>query len=125
MDKKSMIFGIALSGGGYKGIAHAGILQFLNEQDIFPEIISGTSAGAIVGGLYANGKKPKEILDFFKSVSLFRWSSMLFRTAGLLDADQCAKYLFREFEDKKIGELAQELYIAATEREQGKLKIFH
>jgi len=125
MDKKSMIFGIALSGGGYKGIAHAGILQFLNEQDIFPEIISGTSAGAIVGGLYANGKKPKEILDFFKSVSLFRWSHLSFRKAGFLDADQFAKYLFREFEDKKIGELAQELYISATEIEQGKLKIFH
>src|SRR5690606_36390371 len=94
--------------GGYKGIAHAGVLEFLNEQDIFPEIISGTSAGAIVGGLYANGKKPKEILDFFKSVSLFRWSHLSFRKAGFFDADQFTKYLSKEFEDKKIGDLNAE-----------------
>lgn len=125
MNNKSTIFGLALSGGGYKGIAHAGVLEFLNEQDIFPEIISGTSAGAIVGGLYANGKKPKEILDFFKSVSLFRWSHLSFRKAGFFDADQFAKYLFKEFEDKKIGDLNAELYISATEIEHGKLKIFH
>lgn len=124
MSKNSMIFGLALSGGGHKGLAHAGVLQFLNEQNIYPEIISGTSAGAIVGGLYANGKKPKEILDFFKSVSLLRWSHLSFKKAGFLDADQFAKYLFNEFEDKTLGELDTELYVSATEIERGKLKIF-
>ncbi len=50
MNNNSTVFGLALSGGGHKGIAHAGVLQFLNEQEIFPEIISGTSGGSIVGG---------------------------------------------------------------------------
>ena len=65
MNYKATVFGLALSGGGHKGIAHAGVLKFLNEQGIFPEIISGTSAGSIVGGLYANGMKPEKILSFF------------------------------------------------------------
>src|SRR5690554_872198 len=125
MKIKPTVFGLALSGGGHKGIAHAGVLQFLNEQKIFPEIISGTSAGSIVGALYANGKKPKDILTFFKSVSLFNWSHFSFRKAGFLDADQFAKYLSKEFGTKTIKELEIELYISATEIERGKLKIFH
>ena len=43
--------GLVLSGGGTKGIAEAGALKFLEEKNIFPEVIAGTSAGAIVGGL--------------------------------------------------------------------------
>lgn len=48
MKNTSTIFGLALSGGGHKGIAHAGVLQFLNEQEIFPEIISGTDRKSVV-----------------------------------------------------------------------------
>ncbi len=125
MNNNSTVFGLALSGGGHKGIAHAGVLQFLNEQEIFPEIISGTSAGSIVGGLYANGMKPKSILTFFKSVSLFSWTHLSFKKAGFLDADQFARYLDKEFGDKTIKDLDVELYISATEIERGKLKIFH
>src|SRR5690554_2774567 len=124
MNTKTTIFGLALSGGGHKGLAHAGAIQFLNEQGIYPEIISGTSAGSIVGSLYANGKKPEEILDFFKSVSLFSWSHISFRKAGFLDASQFSRYLYKEFGDKKIQDLSSEIYISATEIETGKLKIF-
>ncbi|GAB1346954.1 hypothetical protein MASR1M104_18530 [Cloacibacterium normanense] len=56
--------GLVLSGGGTKGIAEAGALKFLEEKNIFPEVIAGTSAGAIVGGLYSFGKSPDEILEF-------------------------------------------------------------
>lgn len=125
MNNTSTVFGLALSGGGHKGIAHAGILQFLNEQEIFPEIISGTSAGSIVAGLYANGMKPKDILSFFKSVSLFSWTHLSFKKAGFLDADQFARYLDKEFGNKTIKDLDIELYISATDIERGKLKIFH
>lgn len=125
MKIRSTVFGLALSGGGHKGIAHAGVLKFLNEQKIFPEIISGTSAGSIVGALYANGKKPEDILTFFKSVNLFSWSHLSFKKPGFLDADQFAKYLSKEFGTKTIKDLDIELYISATEMESGKLKIFH
>jgi len=123
--KYTSTFGIALSGGGHKGIAHAGVLQFLEEQDIRPEIISGTSAGSIVGSLYAFGKKPMEILDFFKSVSLFNWSHLSFTKAGFLDANKFERYLKNVFDDKILMDLEKELYISATEIKRGKLKIFH
>ena len=53
MEKK---IGLVLSGGGTKGISEAGVLQFFEDKHISPEIIAGTSAGAIAGGLSAFGK---------------------------------------------------------------------
>ena len=57
--------GIILSGGGARGFAHAGILKALNEAGIFPDIIAGVSAGAVVGALYADGYSPDEIYEIF------------------------------------------------------------
>ncbi|WP_228414007.1 patatin-like phospholipase family protein [Chryseobacterium sp. CH21] len=56
--------GLVLSGGGTKGIAHAGVLKFLQEKDIEVDILSCCSAGSIVGCLHAIGKTPEEILEF-------------------------------------------------------------
>ncbi|WP_142785063.1 patatin-like phospholipase family protein [Changchengzhania lutea] len=54
--------GIALLGGGVRGAAHIGVLQALNENNIFPNRVSGTSAGSIIGVLYCAGHTPKDIL---------------------------------------------------------------
>jgi predicted acylesterase/phospholipase RssA len=58
-DKKKI--GFALGGGGARGLAHIGVLKVLDEHGIVPDIISGTSIGAIIGALYAGGHKPVEI----------------------------------------------------------------
>ena len=56
--------GLVLSGGGTKGVAHAGVLKFLEEKGIQPEILAGASVGAIVSCLYAVGKKTKGNFGF-------------------------------------------------------------
>ena len=61
--------GLALCGGGSKGIAYAGVIKFLGEKNIVPDVLAGTSAGAIVATMYAAGKTPEEIIAFFKSVN--------------------------------------------------------
>lgn len=53
--------GVALSGGGARGIAHVGVLRTLEEMRVPVDVIGGTSMGAIVGGLYASGLSPDEI----------------------------------------------------------------
>lgn len=58
--------GIALSGGGIRGIAHAGVLKALEDNRIKVEAIGGTSAGSIVAALYAMGYKPYYIYVLFK-----------------------------------------------------------
>lgn len=119
------IYGIALSGGGHRGLAHAGILQYLDEKDISPQIISGTSAGAIVGTLYAIGKSPQEILELFQSVSFFSWNLLTTKKAGLFDIDRLEVYLDKELGNRKISDLSKEIYISATDMQRGRLKIFN
>lgn len=61
-----MKIGIALSGGGIRGIAHAGVLKALEENNIPIHIIGGTSSGSLVGSLYAMGYSPYYIYVLFK-----------------------------------------------------------
>ena len=59
--------GLVLSGGGATGFAHIGVLKALEENNIPIDFITGTSSGALIGGLYAIGYSPKEIENFVKS----------------------------------------------------------
>lgn len=61
-----MEIGLALAGGGIRGIAHAGVLKALDENNIKVKAIGGTSAGSIVATLYAMGYKPYYIYVLFK-----------------------------------------------------------
>lgn len=61
-----MKLGIALSGGGIRGIAHAGVLKALEDNNIKPDIIGGTSAGSMIASLYAIGYSPYYIYILFK-----------------------------------------------------------
>ncbi|CCG54565.1 Protein of unknown function, putative alpha-beta hydrolase family esterase [Flavobacterium indicum GPTSA100-9 = DSM 17447] len=125
IDFHSKSTGIVLSGGGSKGIAHAGALQFLSEQGILPSQMAGTSAGAIVSALYCFGKKPEEILDFFKSIYFFHWKHFTLKKAGIIDSDSFKSYFKAIFEDNKIGDLKIPVQITATDLVKGKLKVFN
>ena len=61
-----MKIGLALSGGGMKGIAHAGVIKALEENGINIDIIGGTSAGSMIASLYAIGYKTDEIYNLFQ-----------------------------------------------------------
>lgn len=67
--------GLVLSGGGAKGIAHIGVIQALEDNDIPIDFITGTSMGSIVGGLYAAGYTPKEMMALLLSKDFSNWST--------------------------------------------------
>lgn len=67
--------GVALSGGGAKGMYHIGVLKALEEYDIPIDYISGASAGAIVGGMYAIGMSPRQMEELFCSEQVQIWMS--------------------------------------------------
>jgi NTE family protein len=125
MDFSSKSIGLVLSGGGSKGIAQAGALKFLEEQNIKPTHIAGTSAGAIIAALYAFGKKPDEILEFFKSIYFFHWSHFTFKKAGIIDSLSFKSDFEKIFKEAKIGDLNIPTHITATDLVKGKLKIFN
>jgi NTE family protein len=66
--------GLALSGGGARGMAHVGVLKALEEKRIPIDYIAGTSMGSIVGGLYATGMSPEDLEWAIKSVD---WDNAL------------------------------------------------
>ena len=67
--------GLVLSGGGAKGITHIGVIKALEENNVPIDYITGTSMGAIVGGLYAMGFTPEEMIELLKSDDFKRWST--------------------------------------------------
>ena len=67
--------GLVLSGGGAKGIAHVGVIQALEENDIPIDYVTGTSMGAIVGSLYSCGWSPDRMMHFFTQPDFTYWST--------------------------------------------------
>ncbi|MDE6300661.1 MAG: patatin-like phospholipase family protein [Muribaculaceae bacterium] len=74
-DDSRQSVGLVLSGGGAKGIAHVGVLQAFEDNDIPIDYITGTSMGSIIGGLYASGYSPKEMMDLLLSRGFSYWST--------------------------------------------------
>src|ERR1700720_4182000 len=62
--KQRLTIGVALEGGGALGLAHIGVLQWLEEHHIPVDYIAGTSMGGLVGGMYATGMPPREIREW-------------------------------------------------------------
>ncbi len=121
---KKYDLGLVLSGGGTRGVAHAGAIKFLNEINVHPDVLACCSAGSIVGSLYAVGKSSQEILDFFKSVYFFNWHHFTFNKPGFISSKVFSDYLNPIFGEMKIGDLSADLKIVATELVSGKQKIF-
>jgi NTE family protein len=121
---KSKSVGLVLSGGGVKGMAHIGMIQALNEFGISTQVISGTSVGALIGALYANGNSVPEMLQFFKETPLFRYNFMTILKPGLLDTDRYFDLFSNYFPSNSFESLQRKLYVVATDLLKGEEKIF-
>jgi NTE family protein len=121
---KSKPINLVLSGGGVKGVAHIALLEYLEIHEIKLNAISASSAGALVGALYASGKKPAEILDFFKATPIFRYTWLNPRKAGVFDSERYAQ-IMTAFVKETFEELEIPMYITATNIEEGKPHVFN
>tara|TARA_R110001583_G_scaffold194982_1_gene368073 strand:- start:704 stop:1486 length:783 start_codon:yes stop_codon:yes gene_type:complete len=120
-----MNIGLVLSGGGVRGIAHIGVIKALQENNINPTHIAGTSAGAIVGALYASGCSWEKMLDFFNSIQLFGFNKYAINKPGFIDTEKFYNSLAPFFPDDDFKSLKKILYITATNLLNGELKIFN
>jgi len=118
------MIGIALSGGGARGISHLGVFKALNEVNIYPDIVSGTSAGAILGALYCAGYSPDECLKIVRETKVLSVFSPSFSWKGLLKIDKLGKIL-EDFLPANFDELKIPLTVAATEINEGKTTYFN
>lgn len=116
--------GITFSGGGARGIAHAGVLQYLEEVGIRPAAVSGTSAGAIAGALYAAGLSPMEILDRVKVNSVFKVFNFKNLKFGLSDLSYLRQILNESIPHDDFSQLKIPFFACATNLTIGRWEIF-
>jgi len=125
--------GLALGGGGAKGLAHIPMLEALDELGIRPHRIAGTSIGAVIGALYAAGKTGKEIRalveqflisdkdaarDWFPLPRSLRWLDFLdptLKEGGLLDSDDFVRYLGETITARRFRDLEIPLRVMAAD----------
>jgi NTE family protein len=124
MAGKKYNIGFVLSGGGARGFAHLGFIQALNEAGIIPDVISGTSAGAIIGALYADGYRPKDILKFLNTGSRLNLMRPVLPREGLLQINGIRKILKTNLRATTFNELRIPLFVAATDLNNGKATYF-
>lgn len=110
-----------LSGGGVRGAAHLGVLRALREAGIMPGAIAGTSAGALVGAMMADGRTPEEALELV-AAELKR--SRLVRRPTLASR-RIEGFLEKTLRHARFEDLPIPLFVTATNLEQGGQCIFH
>jgi len=118
-NPKPYKFGIALSGGGARGILHIGVLEALRKYGIHPEIISGTSMGALVGVFYASGMEPLQILDLVKSSKLRRFINWKLPKNGLLDLKKARPILETNISEDDFSSLKKPFYCTVSNLNSG------
>lgn len=109
--------GFALGAGAARGWAHIGVLRALVSHGIVPDIISGTSIGALVGGCYLGGRL-EELEDFARSLNrsrLFRLLDLNLGGSGLITGSKLEKLLDKALDDILIENLQKSYICVATE----------
>ncbi len=124
MEQKKYKLGLALSGGGAKGFAHCGALQALEDFGLKPDIIAGTSAGAIAGALYAAGNTPVEISKMFFGKEFTHFVKLLIPKSGLFDHAPFQAFLEENLKVKTIEELGIPMCVVASDLDNGVSKVF-
>jgi len=143
MKKISKTIGLALGGGGVRGLAHIPVLEALDELELKPAVIAGTSMGAIIGALYASGMSGRQIRKLVKSHIISKddtWREVLDKKTellmwvdsflpgwgrgGLVSADRFFRYLFDEICKTTFEELEIPLVVIATDFWEAREVIF-
>ena len=117
--------GLALSGGGARGIAHLGVLAALDELALPVARLAGVSSGAIAGVFYAAGFPPREILKMLLATNLFRLTRPAFSRFGLLHLDAVSELIARQLGAKvNFEDLSLPLTLVATDLMAGESVYF-
>ncbi|GAB4485642.1 MAG: patatin-like phospholipase family protein [Raineya sp.] len=116
-------FGLALSGGGARAIAHLGLLQYLEDKNIPIEVLSGASAGGLIASLWAKGYAAKEILAIFQHFSFCKILQYSFSN-GFLSQKKLYKLLRDFFPENDFSALSKKVWIACTDLKSVKIVYF-
>ena len=111
--------GISLSGGGSRGIVHIGILKAIDEAGIKIKMVTGTSAGAIVGLLYCSGYSPDSIMEIIRETKLIKYVRPAISFSGLLKLESIVGVFKKYINNNSFEALNIPLVVAATNVKKG------
>lgn len=123
-DLHTYPLGLVLSGGGAKGFAHIGAIKAMEERGIYPDVISGTSAGAVVGALYAAGVAPETMLDCFLQHEVTDFLKFTLPSNSFLKYDGFVKFLKQALPVNSFEELHIPLHVIASNFDKGEFEDF-
>lgn len=120
---KSVKIGLALGGGAARGFAHIGVIKALESQGIVPDIVVGTSAGSVVGALYAagnNGFALQKIALQMDEAAISDWSVPFFaKVSGVLKGEAIQNYVNKTIHNVPIEKLKIPFGAVATDLNTG------
>lgn len=119
-----MRVGLALSGGAARGIAHIGVLQYLEERGVKPCRLAGTSAGSIVGALYCSGRTVEELKQIASLIHFKELIKISFPRRGLIRSSSLLKMLKQYLGDITFEELERPLVVNAVDLVKGEEVLF-
>ncbi|WP_281541833.1 patatin-like phospholipase family protein [Maribacter aestuarii] len=118
-DLQSKSLGLVLSGGGVRGMAHIGVIKAMEEFGLNAHVVAGSSVGALVGALYANGNTVDDMLRFFKETPLFKYNFFALAKPGLIDTERYIDIFKAYFPHDSFESLKKTLHVVATNLELG------
>jgi len=121
MKKK---IGIALCGGGARGLSQIGVLHVLDQHGLSPQYLSGASIGCIIGAFYADGTSPIDIMELSKQSTLIKIFNPSFKFHGLSNMNYIESLLKKHLKAKTFEELKLKFYAAATNLHTAKTDYF-
>jgi NTE family protein len=123
-DRKPYKIDVALSGGGVKGLCHAGALKALEEAGIKPDIISRVSSGALVGALYSDAYSPDEIALCFEEINFRNMTKIRLPNGGFFKTDVFQHFLAKKLRARTFEELFIPLRVTTTDLDKGRSMTF-
>lgn len=116
--------GLALSGGGARGFAHAGAIEAMLEVGLRPDIVCGVSAGSVVAVMHAAGIPPHEMVEMFASLKFNDLCSLTFSKGGFFTIDKFRKFLRDNIPYRRLEQLPIPTVVCATDFDKGKKVAF-
>lgn len=120
--------GLALGGGAARGFAHIGVIKMLEANGIVPDIVVGTSAGSLVGALYAagnNGSALQKMAIDMDEAAISDWSVPFFsQSTGVLKGEAVQNYVNRAVHGQPIEKLKIPFGAVATDLRSGQAILF-
>lgn len=117
--------GVALGGGAAKGFAHVGVLKVLEAADLTPQVVAGTSAGSVVGALYASGLNSLELQETAFALDEAKVRDVtLFGAGGLVKGDKLQDYVNELVKNRPMEKLGKPFAAVAADLDTGRKVVF-